>query len=102
MRHVRQQRVDHRVADEENPVVRNPGAPQVLVGHSLVVKNQLVMESVTSRLISSGIDQSPERMPPSTCATGTRLLRGDGAGHGGGDVAYHEAEVASLFQQSCS
>jgi hypothetical protein len=36
-----------------------------------VVKNQFVMESVTTRLISSGIVQSPERRPPSTCATGT-------------------------------
>ena len=42
---------------------------------SLVVKNQLVMESVTTRLISSGMVQSPERMPPSTCATGTPNLR---------------------------
>ena len=38
---------------------------------ALVVKNQLVIASVTIRLISSGIDQSPERMPASTCATGT-------------------------------
>jgi len=37
-----------------------------------VVKNQFVIESVTRRLISSGIVQSPERMPASTCATGTR------------------------------
>ena len=37
----------------------------------VVVKNQLVMASVTMRLISSGMVQSPERMPPSTCATGT-------------------------------
>jgi hypothetical protein len=37
---------------------------------SLVVKNQLVIASVAMRLISSGMVQSPERMPPSTCATG--------------------------------
>ena len=40
-----------------------------------VVKNQLVIESVTTRLISSGIVQSPERRPPSTWATGTCSLR---------------------------
>jgi hypothetical protein len=39
---------------------------------SLVVKYQLVIESVTRRLISSGMVQSPDRIPASTCATGTR------------------------------
>ena len=70
--HVREQRVDHRVADEEDPLVGDASAAQVLDWPtSLVVKNQLVIASVTMRLISSGIVQSPERMPASTCATGT-------------------------------
>ncbi len=46
-------------------------ARRLALAVSLVVKNQLVIASVTMRLISSGIAQSPERMPPSTCATGT-------------------------------
>ena len=69
--HVGEQRVDHRVADEEDALVGNAGTAQIVVRVSLVVKNQLVIASVTIRLISSGIDQSPERMPASTCATGT-------------------------------
>jgi hypothetical protein len=37
---------------------------RLALANSLVVKNQLVIASVTIRLISSGIVQSPERMPP--------------------------------------
>ncbi len=49
-----------------------PARGRLALATSLGVKNQLVMASVTRWLISSGMPQSPERMPPSTCATGTR------------------------------
>ena len=48
-----------------------PARRKLALAKSLVVKNQLVMLSVTIRLISSGMVQSPERIPPSTWATGT-------------------------------
>ena len=49
-----------------------PAVRRLALATSLVVKNQLVIESVMRRLISSGMLQSPERMPASTWATGTR------------------------------
>ncbi len=52
-----------------------PARRRLSLAVSLVVKNQLVMESVTTRLISSGMVQSPDRMPPSTWATGIPNLR---------------------------
>ena len=52
-----------------------PDRRRFLFAVSLVVKNQSVMASVTIRLISSGIDQSPERIPPSTWATRIHSLR---------------------------
>ena len=70
-----------------------PARRRFSLANSLVVKNQFVMASVTMRLISSGMVQSPERMPPSTWATGMHeFLGGDGAGHGRGDVAHHQAQ----------
>ena len=48
-----------------------PARRRLALACSLVVKNQLLTASVARRLISSGIVQSPERIPASTCATGT-------------------------------
>ena len=48
---------------------RRPHSLRLRFAVSLVVKNQLDIASVTMRLISSGIVQSPDLMPPSTCAT---------------------------------
>ena len=77
-----------------------PERRRLRLATSLVVKNQLLIASVTRRLICSGIVQSPERMPPSTCATGTcSFCAAIAQAHGRGHVAHHQAQVARRIEQ---
>ena len=70
------------------------------LANSLVVKNQLVMASVTIRLISSGMVQSPDRMPAFDMRYPyAQLLGRDRARHGGGNIPHHQTERRRAVQQ---
>ena len=83
------ERVDHRVADEEDAArgrrPRDAGCPSA---SGLWVKHQRESWSVRTRLISSGIVRSKLRSPASRCAIGNAELRGrERAGERRVDVA---------------
>ena len=68
---LREQRVDHRVADEVDPLGGDALAAQVRRRASgLVTNSRSESRSVTRRLTSSGIVSSKLRRPASTCASG--------------------------------
>jgi hypothetical protein len=61
--------INHHVADQVNPVRLMPSRFRLSTPEGSVTKTQSLIESVTMRLISSGICRSPLRRPASTWAT---------------------------------
>jgi hypothetical protein len=99
-RHLLEQRIDHRVADEENPLIGHPGAAQVLVGRRAGRK-----KPVADRIGHHPIDLF--RHAPVAGADAAfdmrhrhaALARDDRTGHGRRDVAHHQAQITALRDQ---
>ena len=92
--HVREQRVDHRVADEADPRRGDPSRARFSCASGECVSSSDERWSVSRRLCSSGIDQSKLRSPASRWQTGdAELHRRERAGERRVDVARHDHEV---------
>lgn len=97
---IRQQGVDHRIANKENPIVGDSTLAQVLV-RELAGGKKIVGDSVGDEAIDF-LGHRPVVRTNTRLDVGNlnmELLRGNGAGHGRGDIADHEAKVARGFEQ---
>jgi hypothetical protein len=100
VRQIGQQRVDHRVADEEDALVGHACFSQVGVGH-LAGGEEPVGDGVGDQAVDL-LGHRPVARADAAFDVRHRqvqLLRGDGAGHGGGDVADHQAQCAAALQK---
>lgn len=97
---IREQGVDHGVADEEDAVFSDAALAQVVVGE-LAGRE----EPVSDRIGDEPVDLLGHAPVVGADARldmrdlDVELLRGNGAGHRRGDIADNEAEVARGFEQ---
>lgn len=87
---IRQQRIDHRVADKENPIVGDSALAQVPVGE-LTGGEEIIGDGVGDEAIDF-LGHRPVVRTNTRLHMGDldmELLRGNGAGHGRGDIADH-------------
>ena len=95
-----QQGVDHGVADEEDPLLRHPRPAQVGVS-KLAGGEEPVGDAVGDHAVDL-LRHGPVAGADAAFHMGHRdaqLLGGDGAGHGRGHVAHHQAQARRGVQQ---
>src|ERR1700694_1426043 len=96
--HVRVKRIDHRVADEEDPLVRYPGLAQILIGNIAGRK-----EEIRYRVGNHAIDlfwHCPIARPDPSLNMrdpDPELFCRDRAGHRRVDVTDNQAEISPLL-----